>query len=359
MLDLGKLREIVAQFDELTERLCDPELLGDPNRYRAAAQQRSGMESMANEMRRYLSLWEQHDQVRAELDKTNDPEIQSMFKEEFAELKAQVEELEPRIRKLMLPKDPYAGKNVIIEIRPAAGGDEAAIFAGDLFRMYTRYAERCGWAAEILESQATELGGFKEVVFEIQGFEVYGRMKYESGVHRVQRVPATEAQGRIHTSTVTVAVMPEADTVEEVPIDPKDLKVDTYRAQGAGGQHVNKTESAIRITHLPSGVIVACQEERSQMQNRERAMRVLRAKLLDMERTRIENEVASNRKSQVGTGDRSEKIRTYNYPQSRVTDHRIGLSIMNLSNIMEGDMEEIVQALQAHEQEELLQAAGA
>jgi peptide chain release factor 1 len=359
VLDLAKLRDIVAQFDELTERLCDPDLLGDPTRYRAAAQQRSGMESMVGEMKRYLSAWEQHDQVRAELEKTNDPEIQAMFKEEFAELKEQIEQLEPTIRKLMLPKDPYAGKNVIIEIRPAAGGDEAAIFAGDLFRMYSKFAERCGWTSNVLESQATELGGFKEVVFEIQGFEVYGRMKYESGVHRVQRVPATEAQGRIHTSTVTVAVMPEAETVDEVPIDTKDLKIDTYRSQGAGGQHVNKTESAIRITHLPTGVVVACQEERSQIQNRERAMRVLRAKLLDMERTRIENEITATRKSQVGTGDRSEKIRTYNYPQSRVTDHRIGLSIMNLAQIMEGDLDEIVQALQAHEQEALLQEAGA
>ena len=357
MLDLGRLREIVAQFDELTEKLCDPDLLSDPNRYKAAAQQRSGMENMANQCRKYVELSDQHDEVRSELDNARDPEMQAMFKEEFAELKQQIEELEPVIRKLMLPKDAFAGKNVIVEIRPAAGGDEAAIFAGDLFRMYGKFAEKHQWTCNILEAQATDLGGFKEVVFEIQGFEVYSHMKYESGVHRVQRVPETEAQGRIHTSTVTVAVLPEAETVDEVPIDVKDLKVDTYRAQGAGGQHVNKTESAIRITHLPTGVVVACQDERSQIQNRERAMRILRAKLLEAERERITNEHAETRRGQVGTGDRSEKIRTYNYPQSRVTDHRIGLSIMNLPSIVQGELDEIVGALQTAEQEELLKEA--
>ena len=359
MLDLGRLREIVAQFDELTEKLCDPDLLGDANRYKAAAQQRAGLETMANQCRSYVQLSDQFDEVRTELDKANQPpDMLAMFKEEYAELRTQMEEMEPVIRKLMLPKDEFAGKNVIIEIRPAAGGDEAAIFAGDLFRMYSRYAEKHNWTCSILEAQPTELGGFKEVVFEIQGFEVYAHMKYESGVHRVQRVPETEAQGRIHTSTVTVAVLPEADTVDEVPIDPKDLKVDTYRSSGAGGQHVNKTESAIRITHLPSGVIVACQDERSQIQNRERAMRILRAKLLEAERERIVSEYTETRKNQVGTGDRSEKIRTYNYPQSRVTDHRIGLSIMNLPSIVAGDLDEVVQALQTAEQEALLQAAG-
>ena len=357
MLDLGRLREIVAQFDELTEKLCDPDLLSDPNRYKAAAQQRSGMETMANQCRKYVELSEQHDEVRNELDNARDPEMQAMFKEEFAELKQQIEELEPVIRKLMLPKDAFAGKNVIVEIRPSAGGDEAATFAGDLFRMYGKFAEKHQWTCNILEAQATDLGGFKEVVFEIQGFEVYSHMKYESGVHRVQRVPETEAQGRIHTSTVTVAVLPEAETVDEVPIDVKDLKVDTYRAQGAGGQHVNKTESAIRITHLPTGVVVACQDERSQIQNRERAMRILRAKLLEAERERITNEHAETRRGQVGTGDRSEKIRTYNYPQSRVTDHRIGLSIMNLPSIVQGELDEIVGALQTAEQEELLKDA--
>ena len=280
-----------------------------------------------------------------------------MFRDEIHQLQKQIEELEPEIKKLLLPKDPYAGKNVIIEIRPGAGGDEAALFAGDLFRMYTKYAERVGWKWEIMDAQPTELGGFKEVVFEINGFEVYSHMKYESGVHRVQRVPDTEASGRIHTSTVTVAVLPEADEVDEIVINPADLKVDTYRAQGAGGQHVNKTESAIRITHIPTGVIVACQEERSQHQNRDKAMRQLRAKLLEAERVRAEKELTDSRRSQVGTGDRSEKVRTYNYPQSRVTDHRIGLSQMNLSNVLQGDLESIVEALQVDEQQQLLQAA--
>ena len=355
-MDPERLRDIVNQFDELTEKLCAPELLGDPVRYKQAAQQRASMEPLVVAAREYLKVLEQITETRAELESQNDPELLTMFKEEFAQLNARRDELEPELRKLMLPKDPYAGKNVIVEIRPAAGGEEAALFAGELFRMYHRYAERCGWKVEVLDAQPTELGGFKEVVFEINGFEVYGRMKYESGVHRVQRVPATEASGRIHTSTVTVAVLPEADEVDEVPINPSDLKVDTYRSSGAGGQHVNKTESAIRITHMPTGIVVACQEERSQIQNREKAMRVLRAKLLERERLRIEQELTQARRSQVGTGDRSEKIRTYNYPQSRVTDHRIGLSIMNLSAIIDGDLDEIVQALQADEQQALLEA---
>ena len=359
MMELGRLQDIVSQFDELTERLCDPELLGDPNRYRAAAQQRSGMETLAGKAREYVSLHQQMQDTRAELEGQDDHEMVAMFKEELHSLDMKINALEPELKKLLLPKDPFAGKNVIIEIRPAAGGDEAAIFAGDLFRMYTKFAERLGWKWEMMDAQATELGGFKEVVFEINGFEVYSKMKYESGVHRVQRVPDTEASGRIHTSTVTVAVLPEADEVDEITIDAKDLKIDTYRAQGAGGQHVNKTESAIRITHMPSGIIVACQDERSQHQNRDKAMRVLRAKLLEAERVRVEQELAQSRRSQVGTGDRSEKIRTYNYPQTRVTDHRIGLSIMNLPSVMQGELDAIVEALQVEEQQRLLEAATA
>ncbi|CAN0352607.1 unnamed protein product, partial [Phaeothamnion confervicola] len=341
-MDESRLQDIVYQFDELTERLCDPELLSDPTRYRDAAQQRSGMEAVAAKARNYLNLTKQLEDTKKELEGQTDSEMVAMFRDEIHQLQKQIEDLQPEIKKLLLPKDPYAGKNVIIEIRPAAGGDEAAIFAGDLFRMYTKYAEKLGWKWEIMDAQPTELGGFKEVVFEINGFEVYSHMKYESGVHRVQRVPDTEASGRIHTSTVTVAVLPEADEVDEIVINPADLKVDTYRAQGAGGQHVNKTESAIRITHIPTGVIVACQEERSQIQNREKAMRQLRAKLLEAERQRAEKELSDSRRSQVGTGDRSEKVRTYNYPQSRVTDHRIGLSLMNLSQVMQGDIDSMV-----------------
>ena len=359
MMELGRLQDIVNQFDELTERLCDPELLGDPARYRAAAQQRSGMETVAGKAREYLKLHDQLEATRVELEGQDDPEMTAMFKEELHSLNLRIDELEPELKKLLLPKDPFAGKNVIIEIRPAAGGDEAALFAGDLFRMYTKFAERLGWKWEMMDAQATELGGFKEVVFEVNGFEVYAKMKYESGVHRVQRVPDTEASGRIHTSTVTVAVLPEADEVDEVEVDPKDLKIDTYRSSGAGGQHVNKTESAIRITHLPTGIIVACQDERSQHQNRDKAMRVLRAKLLEAERVRVEQELSQSRRSQVGTGDRSEKIRTYNYPQTRVTDHRIGLSIMNLPSVMQGELDAIVEALQVEEQQRLLEAATA
>ncbi|MEW6284214.1 MAG: peptide chain release factor 1, partial [Candidatus Eremiobacterota bacterium] len=243
---------------------------------------------------------------------------------------------------------------VIMEIRGAAGGEEAALFAGELFRMYSQFAARHGWKTDVMDAHPTELGGFKEVVTEITGQEVYRHLKFESGVHRVQRVPATESSGRIHTSTVTVAVLPEADEVDDIQISDKDLKIDTYRSSGAGGQHVNKTESAIRITHLPSGIVVACQDERSQHQNRDKAMRLLSAKLLELERRRQEQELAADRRSQVGTGDRSEKIRTYNFKESRVTDHRIGLTVHNLPAILDGDLDDIVQALIQDEQERLL-----
>jgi len=295
---------------------------------------------------------------RAALGGETDPEMRALYEADIASLEARLEELEGELTRLLLPRDPYAGKDIIMEIRPAAGGDEATLFAAELLRMYLRYAESKGWKSELMYRQDTELGGLKEVGVSITGQEVYQHLKFESGVHRVQRVPATEASGRIHTSTVTVAVLPEADEVDEVPIDPKDLRIDTYRSSGAGGQHVNKTESAIRITHLPTGLVVACQDERSQHQNRDKAMRVLRAKLLELERARAEHEITANRRSQVGTGDRSEKIRTYNFPQSRVTDHRIGLTVHNLAGVMEGDLENVVQALIAEEQKELLEQVG-
>ncbi len=358
MIDEDRLREVVARFAELTERYCDPELLNNAKAYREVSKERAAIETLAATSKEYLDARDEIASNEGELKTETDSSMLALYREENLRLEARRKELAEEIRLLLLPRDPYADKNIIMEIRPAAGGDEAAIFAGDLFRMYSKWVESQGWKIEILDAQPTELNGYKELAFEVKGTEVYGYLKYESGVHRVQRVPATESQGRIHTSTVTVAVLPEAEEVDEVKVESKDLRVDTYRAQGAGGQHVNKTESAVRITHLPTGLVVSCQDERSQIQNRERAMKILRAKLLDQERRRIEEEHAADRKSQVGTGDRSEKIRTYNYPQSRVTDHRIGMSVKNLPSVMEGDLGPFLNALRTHEQQELLAAEG-
>ena len=358
MIDEDKLREVVARYAELTERFCDPALLNDAKAYKEVSKERSNIEVLAAKAKEYLDAGDEMATNREELKTETDSSMTQLYREENVRLKHLQEELAEEIRLLLLPRDPYADKNIIMEIRPAAGGDEAAIFAGDLFRMYCKWVESMGWRVEILDAQPTELNGYKELAFEVKGDEVYGFLKYESGVHRVQRVPATESQGRIHTSTVTVAVLPEAEEVDEVKIDTKELRIDTYRSSGAGGQHVNKTDSAIRITHLPTGLVVACQDERSQIQNRERAMKILRAKLLDQERRRIEEEHAADRKSQVGTGDRSEKIRTYNYPQSRVTDHRIGMSVKNLSAVMNGDIGPFLDALRTHEQQELLASEG-
>ncbi len=355
MIDDLKLQEIANRFDELTERFCDPELLTDPDAYKEVAQERASLEELAGKAKRYLAVQSELEDNRQGLQAETDPELVEMFKEEKKNLEAELSELQEVIQILLLPKDPFADKNIIMEIRPAAGGDEAGIFAGDLFRMYSRYADHKGWKVEIMNASPTELNGFKEVVFEICGHEVFGHLKYESGVHRVQRVPATESQGRIHTSTVTVAVLPEAEEVDQIDINDKDLKIDTYRASGAGGQHVNKTDSAVRITHLPTNLVVACQDERSQHQNKDKAMKILRAKLLEMERRRQEEELAADRRSQVGTGDRSEKIRTYNYPQSRVTDHRVGMSVKNLADVMNGELDNFIAALRNDEQQALLE----
>lgn len=358
MIDESRLHEVVGRFDELTERFNDPELFNDSKAFKKVSVERAGLEELATKSKLYLESKQQLDENKAELRNESDPSMTELYKEEIKNLEELTSGLIEEIRLLLLPKDPYADKNIIMEIRPAAGGDEAAIFAGDLFRMYHRYSDSKGWTVSILDAQPTGLNGYKAMVFEIQGTEVYRYLKYESGVHRVQRVPETESQGRVHTSTVTVAVLPEADEIDEIEVEAKDLKVDTYRASGAGGQHVNKTDSAVRLTHLPTGVVVACQDERSQHQNKDKALKVLKAKLFDMERQRKEKEMAADRKSQVGTGDRSEKIRTYNYPQSRVTDHRIGMSVMNLSSVVNGDLEGFSQALQAHEQQELLAQEG-
>ncbi len=355
MLEKERLLDIEGRFEELDRKLCDPSLQSDVAAYTRVARERASLEELAQVARRYRELLDQLDEVGAML---VDPEMGALAREEMPRLNAEREGLEERLKRLLLPRDPNADRNVLVEIRAAAGGEEAALFAGELFRMYCLYADKqSGWKYSILSDNATELGGFKEVVFEIAGHEAYSHLKFESGVHRVQRVPATESSGRIHTSTVTVAVLPEAEEVDEIPIRPDDLKVDTYRAQGAGGQHVNKTESAIRITHLPSGIVVACQDERSQHQNRDKAMRMLRTKLLEAERIKAEQELTAERRSQVGTGDRSEKIRTYNFKESRVTDHRIGLTLHNLPSVLNGDLDPVIKALQEEEQKELLAQA--
>ncbi|MGM9992935.1 MAG: peptide chain release factor 1 [Candidatus Bruticola sp.] len=358
MLDLSKLKEMERRFEELEHSLCNPEVLSNPAEYQKLSKERKSIEEVALRSRDLGNVVEHIAESHRALTNESDAEMRELYRGEIEELEARRLQLEEELTRLLLPRDPYAGRNVIVEIRPAAGGEESALFAQEIFRMYLYYAERMGWKTEILARQDTDLGGMKEVTFSITGHDVYQHMKFESGVHRVQRVPATEASGRIHTSTVTVAVLPEVDSVDEVPINEKDLRIDTYRSSGAGGQHVNKTESAIRITHLPTGLVVTCQDERSQRQNREKAMRILQARLLEIERQKAEDELTSNRRSQVGQGDRSEKIRTYNFPQSRVTDHRIGFTVHNISAVMGGELDDIVKALCENEQKELMEKLG-
>ena len=354
---VDKLQVIEDKFMDLEQRISDPEVIARQDEWRKLTRQHSQLSETVETFREYKKVLQGLEEAMEVIeDKSMDEEFREMAQEELKELKPQKEELEEKLQILLLPKDPNDDKNIIIEIRGGAGGDEAALFAGDLFRMYTKYAESQGWRCEIIDSNVPELGGFKEVVFSVDGESVYSKMKFESGVHRVQRVPTTETQGRVHTSTVTVAVLPEMEDVD-IEINDKDLKIDTYRASGAGGQHINKTESAVRITHLPTGIVVACQDQRSQLQNREKAMRVLRAKLQDKAEQEATASMAADRKSQVGTGDRSERIRTYNYPQGRVTDHRINLTLYKLDAILNGDLDEIIQALNAADQAAKMQEA--
>lgn len=353
---LDRLQSIVDRYEELNELLCDPDVVSDPDKLRQYSKEQSDLQDKYEAYKQYKAVSDQLADAKSMLEENLDAEMREMVRQEIDELSAQEAKLAEEIRLLLLPTDPNDEKDVIVEIRGAAGGDEASLFAADLYRMYTRYAERQGWKTEILEANYTELGGFKEVIFTIQGKGAYSRLKYESGAHRVQRIPTTESGGRIHTSTSTVAVLPEAEEVE-VEIDENDLRIDTFFSSGPGGQSVNTTQSAVRITHVPTGIVVSCQDEKSQIKNRNKAMRVLRARLRDKYEQEEQAKLADARKSQVGTGDRSERIRTYNFPQSRVTDHRIGLTVHKLENVMDGDLDEIIDSLILHEQAELLQKA--
>lgn len=352
-----KLTALVARRQQIGEQLSLPEVINNQEKFRELSREYSQLEPVADCFLRYQTN-QQAIAAAEEMIAGDDPEMKILAEEELPTLQQQKEFLEQDLRTLLIPVDPNDERNVFLEIRGGAGGSEAAIFAGDLFRMYSRYAEKQGWRVEIISQSAGDHGGFKEIIVRIVGKGVYSKLKFESGAHRVQRVPETEAQGRIHTSTCTVAILPEVESIDEININPADLRIDTFRASGAGGQHVQKTDSAVRITHIPTGLVVECQDERSQHKNRERAMSILQAKLLDQERSKQQSEQAAMRRSLVGTGDRSERIRTYNFPQGRLTDHRINLTVYSLPNIMEGDLDEIISALVREHQADMLAAMG-
>jgi len=348
-----RLDQIEARYEELTQALASPEVIGDSAKYQKTAKAHSEIIDVVEKYREYKDLKNGIADSRAILVDEKDPEMRAYAQEELDKLEARVGAVEEELKVLLLPKDPNDEKDVILEIRAGTGGDEATLFAAELFRMYTRFAETQGWKVEVLSTSESAVGGLKEVIAMIQGQRVYSRMKYESGVHRVQRVPQTEQQGRVHTSAVTVAVLPEAEEVD-VKIDAKDLRVDTFCSSGPGGQSVNTTYSAVRITHIPTNTVVSCQDEKSQIKNREKAMRVLRSRLYEMEMQKQQEALAKERKAMVGTGDRSEKIRTYNFPQNRVTDHRIGLTIHQLQEVMDGKLQPLFEALVTHYQAENL-----
>jgi len=355
---LGKLSDLADRHQELAALLADPDVVADREKFATLSKEYAELEPIIDRHMQLTTLQNQLDDAQALLD-DDDAELRQLAADDRDQLRARVDVVENEIKTLLVPRDPHDDANVFLEIRAGTGGDEAAIFAGDLFRMYSRYAESQRWRLEILNERPGEHGGFKEIITRIEGQHVYRNLKFESGVHRVQRVPQTEAQGRIHTSACTVAVLPEADEVEDVDIAKSDLRIDTYRSSGAGGQHVNKTDSAVRITHLPTGLVVECQDERSQHKNRARAMSLLKARLLDMAQRKQQQEQAESRRSMVGTGDRSERIRTYNFPQGRLTDHRINLTLYKLGDIMEGDLDEVIGPLVQEHQAEALAALGA
>ena len=348
-----RLQSVEDRYDRLNELLSDPDIVNDTNKLRTLSKEQSDLQDTVDAYREYKDIKAQLAEAKAMLEEKLDADMREMVKEEVNELEPQIEAIEERLKLLLIPKDPNDDKNVIIEIRGAAGGDEAALFAGNLFRMYSRFADAQGWKVDIMDSSPTGIGGYKEVIFMINGTGAYSKMKYENGAHRVQRVPETESGGRIHTSTATVACLPEVEEVD-VEIHENDIRTDTYASSGAGGQSVNTTMSAVRLTHIPTGTVVTCQDEKSQIKNKAKAMTVLRARVADKFRQEAQAEYDSVRKSAVGTGDRSERIRTYNYPQNRVTDHRVGLTIQKLDQIMEGKLDEIVDVLILTDQSERL-----
>jgi peptide chain release factor 1 len=350
-----KLEEINKKFLEIEQKLGDSNIIADQQQYKAISKEHSYLEPIVEKSKEYFKVLKDITELE-ELKQSDDKEMREMAFAEYDQTVAKKEALETEIRLLLIPPDPHEDRDIIVEIRAGTGGEEAALFAGDLFRAYTRFTERNGWKYEIIDSNPTGLGGYKEVIFSVSGNKVWKYFKFERGTHRVQRVPETEASGRVHTSAITVAVLPEAEEVD-VEIKPEDLRIDTYRASGAGGQHVNKTDSAIRITYLPTGLVVSCQDERSQIKNKAKAMKVLRAKLYEEKMLEQERQLSSDRKQQVGSGDRSEKIRTYNFPQNRITDHRIGFSVYNITEVMDGDLTELIEKLISCDNEEKLQKA--
>lgn len=348
-----KIEIFDKRYSELSQRLYEPSVAADPEQYQKTMKELKSIEEIVLTYREYKQAVKSQDESIEILEESGDSDLKELAQLELDEAKQNIEELSEKLKILLLPKDPNDERNVIVEIRGGAGGEESALFSAVLFRMYSMYAEKKGYKVEIVNANETELGGYKEISFMIEGEGAYSRFKYESGVHRVQRVPETESQGRVHTSTTTVAVLPEAEDVE-LEIDPKDLKIDTFRSSGAGGQHINKTSSAIRITHLPTGTVVECQDERSQYKNKDKALKVLKSRLLKEKQDKQASEIAANRKSQVGTGDRSERIRTYNYPQGRLTDHRIGLTLYKLEDILNGNLDEVIDALVTADRSEKL-----